>query len=52
LIIIIIIIINTVFRSNHWAFCATVELSYNLFLLKLNDLHIYTYVPATWKRCQ
>ena len=40
---------NTVFGSKRSAICATVELSYNIFF-KLNDLHISTSVPATWKR--
>jgi len=41
--------VNTVLGSKRLAFCATVELSYNVFL-KLNHLHISTSVPATSTR--
>ena len=37
---------NTVFDSKRSALCVTDKLSYNVFL-KLNDLHISTFVPAT-----
>ena len=42
---------NTVFGSKCSAIFVTVERSYNV-LFKLNDSHISTSVPATWKRCR